>query len=165
MHSGQFIFSQIMGYFPMYTFRRCVARYQGNHKVKTFTCRDQYFCMAFAQLTYRESLRVFDQQFLTVGADHCHALPSSLEGGAVLQMDQATPAHQILFRHNGKRSQDSGLDRRVRLCVGRHYQKTTQFECQSLHNSTNYKHHPLRTNAVKSSAYRSGYHDRGLRHA
>jgi len=57
MHSGQLIFSQIMDHLPMHTFRRCVARYQGNHKVKTFTCRDQYFCMAFAQLTYRESLR------------------------------------------------------------------------------------------------------------
>jgi hypothetical protein len=39
------------------TFRRCVARYGGEHKVKTFSCLDQYLCMAFAQLTYRESLR------------------------------------------------------------------------------------------------------------
>lgn len=38
-------------------FRNCVQRYQGNHKVREFTCRDQYYCMAFAQLTYRESLR------------------------------------------------------------------------------------------------------------
>jgi len=57
MHSGQLIFSQIMRHLPMHTFRRCVARYQGNHKVKSFTCRDQYYAMAFAQLTYRESLR------------------------------------------------------------------------------------------------------------
>jgi transposase len=46
-----------MEHLPMHTFRRCVARYQGNYKVKTFTCRDQYYAMAFAQLTYRESLR------------------------------------------------------------------------------------------------------------
>ena len=39
------------------TFRRCVARYAGEHKVKSFSCLDQYLCMAFAQLTYRESLR------------------------------------------------------------------------------------------------------------
>lgn len=57
MHTGQLIFSQLMEHLPMHTFRRCVHRYQGNHKVKTFTCRDQYFSMAFAQLTYRESLR------------------------------------------------------------------------------------------------------------
>lgn len=40
-----------------YDFRKCVNRYQGNYKTKKFQCRDQYLCMAFAQLTYRESLR------------------------------------------------------------------------------------------------------------
>ena len=57
MHTGKLIFSQLMDHLPMHTFRRCVHRYQGNHKIKTFTCRDQYYAMAFAQLTYRESLR------------------------------------------------------------------------------------------------------------
>ena len=57
MHSGKIIFSQIMDFVPMYEFRKCVHRYQGNHYVKTFTCLDQFLCMAFAQLTYRESLR------------------------------------------------------------------------------------------------------------
>jgi hypothetical protein len=46
-----------MGHLPLHTFRRCVARYEGNRKVRRFTCLDQYLCMAFAQLTYRESLR------------------------------------------------------------------------------------------------------------
>jgi hypothetical protein len=46
-----------MAHLPLTTFRRCVARYDGEHKVKQFTCLDQYLCMAFAQLTYRESLR------------------------------------------------------------------------------------------------------------
>jgi hypothetical protein len=41
----------------MHTFRRCVQRYDGNHKIKSFSCLDQFLCMAFAQLTYRESLR------------------------------------------------------------------------------------------------------------
>lgn len=41
----------------MYTFQRCVKRYRGNHKIKSFTCLDQYLCMAFAQITFRESLR------------------------------------------------------------------------------------------------------------
>ena len=57
MHTGQIIFSQIMDFLPMHEFRKCVNRYQGNYKVKSFSCLDQFLCMAFAQLTYRESLR------------------------------------------------------------------------------------------------------------
>ena len=57
MHSGQYVFSQIMEYLPMKTFRRCVQRYQGNRRIQSFTCLDQFLCMAFAQLIYRESLR------------------------------------------------------------------------------------------------------------
>lgn len=57
MYIGKLVFSQVMDFMPMHTFRRCVARYQGDYKVKKFTCLDQYLCMAFAQITYRESLR------------------------------------------------------------------------------------------------------------
>lgn len=57
LHQGKLVFSQIMAYLPMSTFRRCVARHRGEHKVKDFSCLDQFFAMAFAQLTYRESLR------------------------------------------------------------------------------------------------------------
>src|SRR5215467_11773388 len=57
MHTGKLIFAQLMEHLPLTTFRRCVARYGGHHKVKRFTCLDQYLSMAFAQLTYRESLR------------------------------------------------------------------------------------------------------------
>jgi hypothetical protein len=57
MYSGRIVFSQIMDYLPIHTFRRCVQRYRGGYKVKDFSCLDQYLCMAFAQLTYRESLR------------------------------------------------------------------------------------------------------------
>lgn len=46
-----------MDFVPMHEFRQCVKRYNGNYKIKSFTCWDQYLCMAFAQLTYRESLR------------------------------------------------------------------------------------------------------------
>jgi len=51
------VFSQVMSFLPLHQFRRCVARYDGNRKVQSFTCMDQFLCMAFAQLTYRESLR------------------------------------------------------------------------------------------------------------
>lgn len=57
MYSGQLVFSQIMDHLPLHTFRRYAARYQGERYVKEFRCLDQYFVMAFAQLTYRESLR------------------------------------------------------------------------------------------------------------
>src|ERR1700746_3502752 len=57
MNRGKSIFAQITEHLPLTTFRRCVARYGGEHKVKSFSCLDQYLCMAFAQLTYRESLR------------------------------------------------------------------------------------------------------------
>src|SRR5215469_18351324 len=57
MNRGKSIFAQITEHLPLTTFRRCVARYGGEYKVKKFSCLDQYLCMAFAQLTYRESLR------------------------------------------------------------------------------------------------------------
>jgi len=57
MNTGKLVFAQVMSHLPLTTFRRCVTRYDGEHKVKSFTCLDQYLSMAFAQLTYRESLR------------------------------------------------------------------------------------------------------------
>ena len=57
MNLGKLVFAQITEHLPLTTFRRCVARYGGTYKVKSFSCLDQYLCMAFAQLTYRESLR------------------------------------------------------------------------------------------------------------
>ena len=57
MYTGRLIFSQITDHLPMHLFRQCVDRYRGNYKIKSFSCLDQYLCMFFAQLTYRESLR------------------------------------------------------------------------------------------------------------
>jgi hypothetical protein len=57
MHTGKLVFAQLMEHLPLTTFRRCVARYGGHHKVQHFSCLDQYLSMAFAQLTFRESLR------------------------------------------------------------------------------------------------------------
>lgn len=57
MNVSKTIFSQLMDYLPIKAFRRCVQKYNGNHKVKTFSCLDQFYTMAFAQLTFRESLR------------------------------------------------------------------------------------------------------------
>jgi Domain of unknown function (DUF4372)/Transposase DDE domain len=57
MYEGRTVFAQLMDHLPRHTFRRLVRRYHGERRVKRFTCWDQFLCMAFAQLTYRESLR------------------------------------------------------------------------------------------------------------
>jgi len=57
MNVGRTVFSQLMDLFPLTEFRRLVAQHGGEHKVQSFSCLDQFLCMAFAQLTYRESLR------------------------------------------------------------------------------------------------------------
>lgn len=57
MHTGKIIFSQVMEFLPLHEFHKCVERYQGHYQMKKFSCFDQFLIMAFAQLTYRESLR------------------------------------------------------------------------------------------------------------
>ena len=57
MHSGRFVFSELIAHLPHKEFQRCVRRYGGDRHHRTFSCWDQYLAMAFAQLTYRESLR------------------------------------------------------------------------------------------------------------
>jgi len=57
MYTGPLVFTQVMDFMSLKTFQRCVERHQGNFSVKNFTCMDQFRIMAFAQLTYRESLR------------------------------------------------------------------------------------------------------------
>jgi Domain of unknown function (DUF4372)/Transposase DDE domain len=57
MYAGQLVFAQLMEHLPWQTFRRIVERYGGDHRVRDFSCANQFRCMAFAQLTYRDSLR------------------------------------------------------------------------------------------------------------
>ena len=57
MHEGRLVFTQLMDFLPRSRFHTCVRRYRGNRRVQSFTCLDQFFCMAFAQLTSRRSLR------------------------------------------------------------------------------------------------------------
>lgn len=57
MNSDRTVFAQVMDHLPLHEFRKCVRRYRGHYKVQKFSCLDQFLCMAFAQLTYRESLR------------------------------------------------------------------------------------------------------------
>jgi hypothetical protein len=64
---GKLVFAQVMAHLPLSTFRRCVARHDGEHKVKSFSCLDQFYAMAFAQLTFRESLRDIEACLATQG--------------------------------------------------------------------------------------------------
>jgi transposase len=57
MYTGKLVFSQVMEHLPVHEFQKCVARYGGDYKSRGFSCRDQFLCMSFAQLTFRESLR------------------------------------------------------------------------------------------------------------
>lgn len=57
MYDGQIVFAQLMAFVPRRPFDTCVRRYHGQRRVRRFCCRDQFLCMAFAQLTGRESLR------------------------------------------------------------------------------------------------------------
>ncbi len=57
MNTGKTIFAQIMSFLPDYEFNKCVDKYKGNHRVRSFTCKEHFYVMGFAQLTYRESLR------------------------------------------------------------------------------------------------------------
>jgi hypothetical protein len=57
MNIGKTVFAQIMSFLPDYEFNKCVDKYKGNHRVRSFTCKEHFYVMGFAQLTYRESLR------------------------------------------------------------------------------------------------------------
>ncbi len=57
MNDGKTVFAQLFEFLPLHEFRKCVRRYRGDYKVLSFSCLDQFLCMAFAQLTFRESLR------------------------------------------------------------------------------------------------------------
>ena len=73
MNSGRTVFSQILDHLPWYEFQKCVARYRGDYQQKRFSCWDQYLAMAFAQLTYRESLRDIEACLRSMSGKLYHA--------------------------------------------------------------------------------------------
>ena len=72
MNIGRTVFSQIIEHLPHKDFQKCVDRYKGNRYVKNFPCWEQFLCMAFAQLTYRESLRDIESCLRSVGSKLYH---------------------------------------------------------------------------------------------
>ena len=73
MFKDRLVFSQLMDFFPKHELNKCVYRYRGNHRIKTFSCLDQFLCMAFAQLTFRESLRDIEICLLAMQPKLYHA--------------------------------------------------------------------------------------------
>lgn len=73
MYSGQIVFAQLMEFLPRHDFHRCVRRYRGDARNRGFSCRDQFLAMAFAQLTYRESLRDIETCLRALGPKLYHA--------------------------------------------------------------------------------------------
>jgi hypothetical protein len=73
VNAGQAIFARLMDFLPKHQFRKFAARYRGDHRVRSFSCLDQFLCMAFAQLTYRESLRDIETCLRALGPKLYHA--------------------------------------------------------------------------------------------
>ena len=95
-----------------------------------------------------------DKQLFITGINHYPAIQKPLEGRTVLQMDQATPANQIIFRHHRECRQNPGLDRSLSLRARSYYKKTAQSGHKPLHNSTNLERYHFRKNTVISTSYK-----------
>jgi hypothetical protein len=95
MNVGQTVFAQLMDFVPAYQFRKCVARYRGEYKVQAFSCWNQYLCMAFAQLTYRESLRDIEACLRSVPIKLYHL---GIRGGVVFNFGK----RQHKFKEGGQ---------------------------------------------------------------
>ena len=72
MYLGKLVFAQSMEHWPVHEFQKCVSRYAGNYKSRGFSCNDQFLCMSFAQLTFRESLRDIEAGLRSVPAKLYH---------------------------------------------------------------------------------------------
>ena len=128
MNSGKLVFAQVMSHLPLTTFRGCVARYNGEHKVKHFTCLDQFLCLAFAHLPSSTTWAF---------AARCRAIrwqmPMQLETGASM------PTSCNMF------------GRSIGLRSARHPEKAAEHHRFALRNATNIKSHYVRENGSKST--------------
>jgi len=106
MHAGRIVFSQLLDFLPKKQFDGCVRLYQGNHRIKTFSCFDQYPCIAFAQITYRQSLRDL----------------SSSNAAETLPLRNT---RECFTKHFSKRKRASRLEnlRRLRPCIDKQNSK------------------------------------------
>ncbi|MFM1744399.1 MAG: hypothetical protein RLZZ630_336 [Bacteroidota bacterium] len=98
MNQGQTVLSQIIAFISKYEFDKCVKRYNGNHRVRSFTCWEQYIVMSFAQLTYRESLRDIESCLGAIGSKLYHSGIRSRISRSTLA--EANEKHEFYFYHD-----------------------------------------------------------------
>lgn len=70
MNTGKLVFSQIMEHMPLWEFRKCVKRYRGNYKIKSFSCLDQFLCMVFAQVLIHQTRDLYSNEDFGVELDN-----------------------------------------------------------------------------------------------
>lgn len=73
MNSGRSVFAQLLDFLPKHEFNKCIRRYRGNRRLRKFSCLDQFLCMAFAQVTFRDSLRDIETCLRAMPANLYHA--------------------------------------------------------------------------------------------
>ena len=136
MYTDSLIFSQVMEHLPMHRFRRCVQRYRGNRKIKSFSCLDQFRCMAFAQLTYSRK----------------PARYRSLSAGAT-RTSSTTWAYGCISRNTlANAKQDEGLAhlRRLRPSPDSHCPQSLCGPTVSVSNSTTPSTHSMRPQSISA---------------
>ena len=111
----------------------------------------------FAAMLWRQRARLPDQQLHRASTDHRPTLSRTLADRTVLQMDQATPAHQGLSRHQPERGQNADMDCDLDLRAGRHHQKRTQLVGQPLPNPTGCQCHHFRASAHSTGSSATTY--------
>jgi hypothetical protein len=135
MNQGRTVFAQVIEHAPHKAFQRCVKQYPGVRRLRSFTCWDQFLCMVFAQLTYRESLRDIEAGL--------GAVPDRL-----YHMGIRSAVSRSTFR---QRREDPDLDRHLLIRPRRDPQKAPPERTQSLHNVTDPECQPLRENRAFTS--------------
>jgi hypothetical protein len=113
MHVGKLVFAQLTEHLPLTTFRRCVALYAGEHKIKNFTCLEQFLCLAFAQLTYRESLRDIEACLRAQRDKLCHmGIRSRISRSTLADANEpVTIAGSPSSTHSAKAGSGMGISR------------------------------------------------------
>ena len=99
MNSGRTVFSQLIEFLPHQEFQKCVARYGGGRYLKNLSCWDQYLAMAFAQLTYRESLRDIEACLRSVGGKLYHMGFRGKVARSTLADQSPVPHYHAKSRH------------------------------------------------------------------
>ena len=158
MNIGKTLFAQLMDFLPWSTFARIVARYGGDARVRTLCCAEQYRAMAFAQLTYRESLRDIEVCLSARASKLYHigfrepVRPSTL-----------ADANETRDWRFGQRGEDANILRGFRLRPGRHRQEAPRLGGLPLHFAPGFLGHPLRENADVPGIFRKHDHFRRRR--